>query len=112
MTFGVVVDVFRRPSIAIFNSTTRTPTRRTAPGLPALWPGVIFQPVTPEILDPQAVIPTQYWHDLPDGRIQCDVCPRLCKLHNGQRGLCFVRANHNGAVVLTTYGHSSGYCVD
>jgi pyruvate formate lyase activating enzyme len=68
--------------------------------------------VTPEILDPQAVIPTQYWHDLPDGRIQCDVCPRLCKLHNGQRGLCFVRANHNGAVVLTTYGHSSGYCVD
>jgi pyruvate formate lyase activating enzyme len=49
---------------------------------------------------------------LPDGRIQCDVCPRLCKLHNGQRGLCFVRANHNGAVVLTTYGRSSGYCVD
>ena len=68
--------------------------------------------MTPEILDPQAVIPTQYWHDLPDGRIQCDVCPRLCKLHNGQRGLCFVRANHNGAVVLTTYGRSSGYCVD
>jgi pyruvate formate lyase activating enzyme len=68
--------------------------------------------VTPEILDPQAVMPTQYWHDLPDGRIQCDVCPRLCKLHNGQRGLCFVRANHNGAVVLTTYGRSSGYCVD
>ena len=68
--------------------------------------------MTPEILDPQAVIPTQYWHDLPDGRIQCDVCPRLCKLHNGQRGLCFVRANQNGAVVLTTYGRSSGYCVD
>ncbi|HEX6173807.1 MAG TPA: AmmeMemoRadiSam system radical SAM enzyme [Candidatus Binatia bacterium] len=58
------------------------------------------------------MIPTQYWHDLPDGRIQCDVCPRLCKLHNGQRGLCFVRANQNGAVVLTTYGRSSGYCVD
>ena len=56
--------------------------------------------------------PTQYWHPLDDGRIQCDVCPRACKLHEGQEGLCFVRANHGGRIVLTTYGRSSGYCVD
>ncbi|MEE4377760.1 MAG: AmmeMemoRadiSam system radical SAM enzyme, partial [Candidatus Competibacteraceae bacterium] len=36
--------------------------------------------------------PTRYWHQLEDGRIQCDVCPRYCKLHEGQNGLCFVRA--------------------
>ena len=30
----------------------------------------------------------RYWHRLGDGRIQCDVCPRLCRLHEGQRGLC------------------------
>jgi len=42
----------------------------------------------------------------------CDVCPRACKLREGQRGLCFVRANQGGEVVLTTYGRSSGYCVD
>ncbi|SVE60683.1 uncharacterized protein METZ01_LOCUS513537, partial [marine metagenome] len=35
--------------------------------------------------------PGRYWQKLDDGRIQCDVCPRLCKLHEGQRGLCFVR---------------------
>jgi len=57
-------------------------------------------------------VPTKYWHKLDDGRVQCDVCPRYCKLHEGQRGLCFVRANQGDAVVSTTYGHSSGYCID
>jgi pyruvate formate lyase activating enzyme len=59
-----------------------------------------------------SVVPTKYWHRLDDGRIQCDVCPRYCKLQEGQRGLCFVRACENGQVVLTTYGRSSGFCVD
>jgi pyruvate formate lyase activating enzyme len=58
------------------------------------------------------VVSTRYWHALPDGRIQCDVCPRFCKLHEGQRGMCFVRARENDAVVLTTYGRSSGFCID
>ena len=58
------------------------------------------------------VVPTQYWHELDDGRIQCDVCPRACKLHEGQRGVCFVRGRQDDAIVLATYGRSSGYCVD
>ena len=53
-----------------------------------------------------------YWHRLADGRVQCDVCPRACKLQEGQRGLCFVRARDQGEIVLTTYGRSSGFCVD
>jgi pyruvate formate lyase activating enzyme len=56
--------------------------------------------------------PTTYWHRLADGRVQCDVCPRACKLHDGQRGLCFVRGAAGGEVLLTTYGRSSGFCVD
>ncbi len=56
--------------------------------------------------------PTRYWHRLEDGRIQCDVCPRACRLHEGQRGFCFVRARQGDAIVLTTYGRSSGFCVD
>ncbi|MFN8129366.1 MAG: AmmeMemoRadiSam system radical SAM enzyme [Candidatus Nanopelagicales bacterium] len=55
---------------------------------------------------------TTYWHVLDDGRVQCDVCPRACRLHEGQRGLCFVRARENDAIVSTTYGRSSGYCID
>jgi pyruvate formate lyase activating enzyme len=58
-------------------------------------------------------VPTAYWHRLDDGRTQCDVCPRFCRLRPGQRGLCFVRAaNDEGEIVLTTYGRSSGFCVD
>ncbi|HEX4859083.1 MAG TPA: AmmeMemoRadiSam system radical SAM enzyme [Usitatibacteraceae bacterium] len=54
----------------------------------------------------------RWWHALEDGRIQCDLCPRECRLHQGQRGACFVRANHQGRMVLTTYGRSSGFCID
>ncbi|HSG85888.1 MAG TPA: AmmeMemoRadiSam system radical SAM enzyme [Candidatus Limnocylindrales bacterium] len=56
--------------------------------------------------------PTRYWHRLEDDRVQCDVCPRHCRLGEGQRGMCFVRARHDDAIVLTTYGRSSGFCVD
>ena len=56
--------------------------------------------------------PARYWHHLKDGRIQCDLCPRYCKLHNGQQGLCFVRARHGDKLTLDTYGRSSGFCVD
>jgi len=56
--------------------------------------------------------PARYWHALDDGRIQCDLCPRDCKLHAGQRGACFVRMREGEQLVLTTYGRSSGFCVD
>ena len=60
----------------------------------------------------QDTVKTQYWHRLDDGRVQCDLCPRACKLKEGQRGLCFVRACEGDEVVLTTWGRSSGFCVD
>jgi pyruvate formate lyase activating enzyme len=56
--------------------------------------------------------PGRWWHRLPDGRVQCDLCPRDCRLHEGQRGACFVRQRKDDAMVLTTYGRSSGFCID
>lgn len=56
--------------------------------------------------------PARYWHALDDSRIQCDLCPRDCRLHEGQRGACFVRQRVDGKMVLTTYGRSSGFCID
>jgi len=48
--------------------------------------------------------------------MQCDLCPRDCRLHEGQRGACFVRMRPKGEMgdrmVLTTYGRSSGFCID
>lgn len=60
----------------------------------------------------QALYPARYWHLLPDGRMQCDLCPRDCQLRDGQRGLCFVRERQGDQMILTTYGRSSGFCID
>jgi pyruvate formate lyase activating enzyme len=57
-------------------------------------------------------VAAEYWHRLDDGRIQCDLCPRACRLRDGQRGFCFVRAREGEEMVLPGYGRSSGICVD
>lgn len=57
-------------------------------------------------------VPGRHWHRLEDGQVQCDVCPRECRLQEGQRGLCFVRQRQNDEIVLTTWGRSSGFCID
>ena len=54
----------------------------------------------------------RWWHRLDDGRLQCDLCPRDCRLHDGQRGMCFVRRRVGDAMELATYGRSSGFCID
>lgn len=56
--------------------------------------------------------PARWWKPLPDGRLECCLCPRFCKLRSGQRGFCFVRENLDGQLILSTYGRSSGFCVD
>jgi pyruvate formate lyase activating enzyme len=80
-----------------------------------------FEPVKPVRREPAGhlghyvsvyTVPTRYWHLLDDGRVQCDTCPRACKLRDGQRGLCFVRERQGDGIVLTSYGRSSGFCVD
>src|SRR5438094_6169233 len=60
----------------------------------------------------QSDYPGRWWTVLPDGRIECRLCPRFCKLNEGQRGMCFVRARSGDRMVLTTYGRSSGFCID
>lgn len=59
-----------------------------------------------------STVGTRHWHRTGDGRVQCDVCPRGCRLQEGQRGFCFVRMRQGDAIVLATYGRSSGFCVD
>ena len=54
----------------------------------------------------------RYWSRQPDGRLRCELCPRLCSLRDGQRGMCFVRMRDGDQIVLDTYGRSSGFCID
>ena len=65
-----------------------------------------------ETLTGEGTVPGRYWAMLEDGRIECQLCPRLCRLREGQRGLCFVRGRQDDRVVLTSYGRSSGFCLD
>ncbi len=63
-------------------------------------------------IEPVSGFPTRHWQTLADGRVECTLCPRFCKLHEGQRGLCFVRGNVAGQIMLLSYGRSSGFCID
>ncbi|MFN9436267.1 MAG: AmmeMemoRadiSam system radical SAM enzyme [Planctomycetota bacterium] len=57
--------------------------------------------------------PGRWWHREEQGdRIVCDLCPRQCRMKEGDRGFCFVRKIENGAMVLDTYGRSTGFCID
>ncbi len=57
------------------------------------------------------VVATRYWHAVKDGRVRCDLCPRGCRLKEGQRGWCFVRQRRDDAIVMTSYGRASGLSV-
>ena len=58
-----------------------------------------------------SVVSTKYWHKLTSGKIQCDLCPRNCKLGEGQKGLCYVRERLNNEIVLTTHA-ARVVCID
>lgn len=45
-------------------------------------------------------------------RIQCEICPRYCKLGLNQSGFCYVRKNIEGKIVLETYGYNTGLAID
>lgn len=61
----------------------------------------------------EGIQPAGWWHEAEDGRrIVCDLCPRGCVLEPGARGFCFVRQHLDGQLVTTTYGRSSGFCID
>ncbi|MDP6445081.1 MAG: AmmeMemoRadiSam system radical SAM enzyme, partial [Pirellulaceae bacterium] len=53
-----------------------------------------------------------WWSETEDGRLFCELCPRACTLNEGDRGFCFVRQNVGGEILLTTYGRSTGFCID
>jgi pyruvate formate lyase activating enzyme len=56
--------------------------------------------------------PGRWQHALDDGRIQCDLCPRYCRLNDGQRAFCFIRQRAGDGIFLTSYGKATGFCVD
>jgi pyruvate formate lyase activating enzyme len=54
----------------------------------------------------------RHYQALGDGRVRCTLCPRDCRLRDGQAGFCFVRENREGRLVTTAWGRSTGFAVD
>jgi pyruvate formate lyase activating enzyme len=54
----------------------------------------------------------RWQHALADGRVECDLCPRACRLRDRQRAFCFVRERRGPAIELSAYGLATGFCVD
>jgi len=56
--------------------------------------------------------PARFFEREADGRLLCTLCPRECRLGEGQAGFCYVRQNQGGQMVLLAYGKSTGFAVD
>lgn len=54
----------------------------------------------------------KYQKTLDNNKVQCEICPRRCKLGPNQSGFCYVRSNANGLIMLDTYGYNTGLAVD
>ena len=56
--------------------------------------------------------PARWWKIVEGKTIKCLLCPRHCVLREGQHGFCFSRQNHQGSMVLSTYGKPCGMGID
>jgi pyruvate formate lyase activating enzyme len=56
--------------------------------------------------------PARWWERQADGRLLCTLCPRYCRLGEGQAGFCFIRKHENGEMVSLGYGRTTGFAVD
>jgi pyruvate formate lyase activating enzyme len=56
--------------------------------------------------------PARWYEVEADGRLLCTLCPRYCRLHDGQAGFCFIRKAENGKMWSLGYGRTTGFAVD
>lgn len=60
----------------------------------------------------QGLPEARWWRRLADGRVRCELCPRGCRLRDGQDGFCGSRGNRAGTMRLVAHGRTSGFAVD
>jgi pyruvate formate lyase activating enzyme len=53
-----------------------------------------------------------WWQTEPDGKILCTLCPRFCRVGDGQAGFCYIRRNVGGKLYSLGYGTSTGFAID
>jgi pyruvate formate lyase activating enzyme len=53
-----------------------------------------------------------WWHAEGDGKALCTLCPRFCRIGEGQAGFCYIRKNIGGKLYSLGYGTSTGFAID
>ncbi len=53
-----------------------------------------------------------YFRALNTGAVQCELCPRQCRVSKGQRGFCRVRENRDGKYYSLVYGNPCAIHLD
>ncbi len=52
------------------------------------------------------------WEPEAGGKVHCTLCPRECRIGEGQDGFCYIRQNRGGRLVTQGYARSTGFAVD
>ncbi len=63
-------------------------------------------------MKPDNLYEARWWQKQDDGRILCTLCPRYCKIGEGQIGFCYIRQNIDGKLYSTGYGRPTGFAID
>ncbi len=58
------------------------------------------------------LVPAKWWEPSGKNKILCTLCPRYCKIGEGQPGFCFIRQNHGGKLYTIGYGKPTGFAID
>lgn len=54
----------------------------------------------------------QWWELTDNNKILCTLCPRYCKIGDGQPGFCYIRQNRGGKLYTLGYGRPTGFAID
>jgi len=57
-------------------------------------------------------VEARYYKKLPDREIECELCPRACRLGDKERGYCGVRENQGGTYYTLVYGKACSVNID
>ncbi len=57
-------------------------------------------------------VEAKWWEPVENEKILCTLCPRYCKIGDGQPGFCYIRQNHNGKLYTLGYARPSGFAID
>ena len=66
--------------------------------------GTLLSPRTAFAKSTPRAFPARFWKKLPQKAVECELCPKHCKVEDRERGFCGVRENRDGEYVTLVWG--------